>query len=56
MSFTTPNQAQENGTQNGNGWSAVPGDPSTWTVEQVVAWAMGKGFDDMVCHKFMGEY
>lgn len=56
MSFTTPNQAQENGTQNGNGWSAVPGDPSTWTMEQVVAWAMGKGFDDMVCHRFMGEY
>lgn len=56
MSFTTPNQAHENGTQNGNGWSAVPGEPSTWTVEQVVAWAMSKGFDDMVCHKFMGEY
>jgi hypothetical protein len=53
QSFTTPNQ--ENGMQGGNGWSAVPGDPSMWSVDQVVAWAMSKGFDDAVCHKFVGE-
>lgn len=55
--FTTPNQgsAMENTTSSTNGWAAVPGDPSTWTVDQVVAWAKGKGFDDAVQYKFFGE-
>ena len=25
-----------------------------WTVDQVVAWAVSKGFDDMICEKFRG--
>lgn len=29
--------------------------PSDWTVEDVVAWAKSKGFDDSVCEKFVGE-
>lgn len=52
QSFATP--YQENGMQSTNGWSAVPGDPSMWSVDQVVAWAASKGFDDAVCHKFVG--
>lgn len=56
--FTTPSQAppSENIPSHTNGWAAVPGDPSTWTVDQVVAWAKGKGFDDAVQYKFFGEY
>lgn len=55
--FTTPNQssAVDSTTSGTNGWAAVPGDPSTWTVDQVVAWAKGKGFDDAVQHKFFGK-
>ncbi|KAJ9096715.1 hypothetical protein QFC21_004985 [Naganishia friedmannii] len=36
-----------------NGWASVPGDPMVWTVEQVVGWAKGKGFDDSVCDKLI---
>lgn len=30
--------------------------PSEWTVEEVVDWLKGKGFDQGVCDKFIGEH
>ena len=28
---------------------------SSWTVDEVVSWAIAKGFDDSICQKFRGE-
>lgn len=28
--------------------------PATWTVEEVFAWAVSKGFEDTICQKFKG--
>jgi hypothetical protein len=29
--------------------------PSTWNVDDVVSWAIAKGFDDSICQKFRGK-
>jgi hypothetical protein len=29
--------------------------PSSWNVDEVVSWAIAKGFDDSICQKFRGE-
>jgi len=30
--------------------------PSSWNVDEVVSWAISKGFDDSICAKFRGKF
>lgn len=56
MAFTPSGQnMQSDNALASNGWASVPGDPMVWSVEQVVGWAKGKGFDDAVCAKLIGK-